>query len=325
MHIVLPGALPDSAPIAAELAKRLPGAAPTLCAWLAASQARVRQCDVQTQGCTPFEAWQLRHAGFEPAPGEPLAAGLGPLRVPEPPDSAAPASAPSQPVWIADLAYVALGTDRASLLPAESLQISPAEGAALFEAVQPLFEGSGFDARAVAPDRWLVTVPTDFALRGASPAAVRGHALSAWWDQQPAARPWRRLLNEIQMVWHGHAINESRLQAGKPPVNGLWLYGGARRWPAPPPVRPVPLLADALRRPAEDEDWAAWLDAAARIDRDILVPLSPGPGKPPLQPARLSLFGRDREAALTLQPRGPLLRWLPARASDWNSWWSPLA
>jgi len=325
MHIVLPGALPDSAPIAAELAKRLPGAAPTLCAWLAAGQARVRQFDVQMQGCTPFEAWQLNQAGFQPAPDEPLAAGLGPLRAPARPDATGQAGAPPQPVWIADLASVALATDRASLLPAEWLQISPAEGAALFEAIQPLLAGSGFDARAVAPDRWLVDVPPGFALRSASPAAVRGHALSAWWDQQPAARPWRRLLNEIQMVWHGHDVNDRRLQAGKPPVNGLWLYGGARRWPAPPLSQPAPLVADALRRPAEDEDWAAWLDAMGHIDRDVLLPLSPGPGKPPLQPARLSLFGRDREAALTLQPRGLLSRWLPARASDWNSWWSPLA
>ncbi|MFJ0715160.1 hypothetical protein WLV55_20275, partial [Bordetella bronchiseptica] len=79
MLIVIPGALPAAA-VAPELARLLPQHAPTLHGWLQAASARVQAFDAARQGCTPFEAWQLEQAGYQPQPGLPLGAGLGPLR-----------------------------------------------------------------------------------------------------------------------------------------------------------------------------------------------------------------------------------------------------
>ncbi|MFQ6707899.1 putative sulfate exporter family transporter, partial [Bordetella pertussis] len=56
---------------------------------------------------------------------------------------------------------------------------------------------------------------------------VAGQRLRAWWTQDVAMRPWRRLLNEIQMVWYEHPVNEARAARGAAPINALWLYGGA--------------------------------------------------------------------------------------------------
>lgn len=317
MQIVLPGALPASAPIAAELAKRLPAAAPTLYAWMRAADARVEPFDPQEQGCTSFEAWQLRQAGFQPAPGQQLGAGLGPFL-------GGDAAAVNETVWIADLAHVALGTDQAVLLPAQSLELTAEEGAALFDAARPLFEDTGFAVQALQAHRWRVQLPAGMTLPTASPGALAGQPLKNWWRQDTGTRPWRRLLNEIQMVWHDHPVNEARAARGLPPINGLWLYGGGAQWVRPEPPGSTGLVVMGLHDAYASGDWAAWLDAVQHADASILKPLADADGQPS-QPIGLLLMGQDRTAALTLKPRGRLLRWLPPPTKNWNAWWSPHA
>ncbi|ARP86332.1 hypothetical protein [Bordetella genomosp. 9] len=317
MQIVLPGALPPSAPIAEELAKRLPAAAPTLYAWMRQSPGRQIPFDPYEHGCTPFEAWQLEQAGFRPAPGQPMGAGLGPLR-------AGATAARGEKVWVADLTHIALGTDRASLVPADALALTDAEGASLFDAAQPLFADTPFSAEAIAPFRWRVRLPATLNLPTASPGAVAGHALDAWWTQDAAARPWRRLVNEIQMVWHEHPVNEARVARNQLPVNGVWLYGGAESWTRPAAAVPQPQVVADLQAPFQAEDWGAWLEAIARVDAEVLKPHADAQGRPRRQLSLVAL-GRDRRATLSPQPRSALLRWLPIREQNWRSWWSPRA
>uniref|UniRef100_UPI0039EEE0A9 hypothetical protein n=1 Tax=Bordetella sputigena TaxID=1416810 RepID=UPI0039EEE0A9 len=318
---------------------------------------RQARFDPHEHGCTPYEAWQLEQAGFRPVPGQPIGAGLGPfLAADVDPGFAAPAgndivagaapdgdmasgrttaagSAPTseptaearEPVWIADLAHIALGTDRASLVPPQALDVTAAEGAALFEAARPLFDGTPFQATPLQSFRWRVAIPHGMALPSASPAAVAGQPLNSWWTQDAAARPWRRLLNEIQMAWYDHPVNDQRMARGQLPLNGVWLYGGALPWPRTPAATApsaVPPSADQLLAASQAEDWAAWLQAIERLDAETLKPRADTQGRP-LQPLTLLLLGRDRRATLALQPRNPLLRWLPAREQSWRTWWSP--
>jgi len=313
MFIVIPGALPPL-PVAAELARLLPQRAPVLHGWLQAAGVRLEGFDVRAQGCTPFEAWQLERAGYRPAPGTPIGAGLGPLR-------AGPQAAGEGPVWLAELAHLALGNDQATLLEPGLMDVRADEASALLEAARPSIEAAGFAVQPLQPQRWRLRLPPGLAPRTASPAAVAGQPLRHWWSQDAAMRPWRRLLNEIQMAWHEHPANEARAARGVAPVNALWLYGGAAAWPAPA-AEPAPAqVIDELDAPHRAGDWAAWLDALAGLDAGRLRPLS-GPTGTPAQPVRLLLLGTDRRAILTLQPRGRLLAWLPAPKKNWNTWWS---
>src|SRR5690606_38216705 len=120
--------------------------------------------------------------------------------------------------------------------------------------------------------RWRLSLPEGLAPPTVSPAAVAVLPLRDWWSQDPAMRPWRRLLNEIQMAWHEHPVNEARVARGVPPVNALWLYGGARAWPATP-AAPAE-VATELDAPHRAGDWAAWLEALAELDRHRLRPLA---------------------------------------------------
>lgn len=303
MLIVILGALP-ALPVAAELAKRLPLRAPALHRWLQGSAARIEPHDLRAQGCTAFESWQLRRAGYTPEPGLLPGAGLGPLLATD--------LGGDEPVWLAELVHLALGTDQATLLDPTLMDLRDDETAALLDRARPLFEDTGFAVEPLSAARWRLRLPDGLRPATASPLAVAGQRLNDWWRQDAATRPWRRLFNDIQMSWHEHPVNKARAARGLPPVNALWLYGGGTPW-AMRPAGPERILTD-LVGPQRAGDWAAWLDALAVLDARLQALAD--------APAELLLLGDDRSATLTPKPRGGLLGWLPAPKKNWNVWWS---
>ncbi|MFD4838362.1 hypothetical protein ACFWP0_12725 [Achromobacter sp. NPDC058515] len=310
MLIVIPGALP-ALPVAAELAKLLPERAPTLHGWLLAGAARPQAFDLRAHGCTAFESWQLDRAGYQPEPGLLQGAGVAPLLAGDPGGGEA--------VWLAELVHLALGTDQATLLDPGMMELRAEETAALLDTARPLFDDTGFAVEALSPERWRLRLPQGLRPQTATPMAVAGRRLNEWWRQDAETRPWRRLLNEIQMAWHEHPVNEARAARGLPPVNALWLYGGGTPWTAAP-AGPAQVLT-GLDAPQRAGDWAAWLDALADLDARHLRPLAGKKGVPDA-PAELLLLGDDRKVALTLKPRGGLLGLLPAPKKNWSAWWS---
>jgi len=313
MLIVIPGALP-ALPVAAELAKLLPERAPTLHGWLQAATARPQAYDLRAHGCTAFESWQLERAGYVPEPGLLQGAGLGPLLAGEQDGAGA-----GEPVWLAELIHLALGADQATLLDPAAMDLRDEETAALLETARPLFEDTGFSVEPLSAQRWRLRLPAGLRPQTASPMAVAGQRLNDWWRQDAETRPWRRLLNEIQMAWHEHPVNDDRAARGLPPVNALWLYGGGTPWPAAPAGAAQVLTG--LDAPQRAGDWAAWLDALAELDAQHLRLLAAGKGLP-ATPVQMLLLGDDRKVALDLKPRGGLLGLLPAPKKNWSAWWS---
>ena len=314
MQIVIPGGLPP-APYAAELAKHLPEHAPSLVALLGRARARIEAFDPVSAGCTTFEAWQLTQSGFPGEPGKPWGAGLGPMLAQTPVTR-------SDPVWLADFVHLALGTDHASLVTAETLAPTSKEARALFETIAPVLVENGYTGELIDAHRIQITLPAGLAPQTASPNTVAGHPLRAWWATDAESRPWRRLLNEIQMLWHDHPVNEARQSYGQLPINGLWLYGGARPWPiARPTGTDLPTVSTQLAAPARAGDWAAWLKALAALEASTFKPLvNDRSGK--LQALTLTLMGETRIAHLTLARPSIWLRWIPKPTTDWKHWWS---
>ena len=165
-----------------------------------------------------------------------------------------------------------------------------------------------------------LTLPPGLTPATASVQAVAGQPLQAWWQTDISSRPWRRLLNEIQMVWHDHPVNQARQEQGQPTVNALWLYGGAQPW-TPAPSTDSAWQDDSLLACAQQGDWHAWLAAVARLDRTMFAPLV-DPQRRPTGPLTLTLLGERRVARLDLVARPTWLRWLPSSQIDWKHWWS---
>jgi hypothetical protein len=312
MRIVIPGALP-TASAAPQLAKLLAQQAPALYGWMQTAPYQHEWFDPHVHACTPYEGWQLRQAGFRPAPAQPLGAGLGPLL-------GGAAVQDGEPVWLAELVHFDVSVAQVTLLDPAVMALQADETALLLASTQPLFEQAGFTVAPLASQRWRIRLPPALAPHTASPSAVAGQPLEGWWRQDAATRPWRKLLNEVQMAWHPHEVNHARTRRGLPAVNGLWLYGGAPAWAMN--AASSDLVLTELDAPHRAGDWATWLDRLAAIDTQYIKPFTTASGAP-VPATELLLMGRDRYVTLTRQPRSKLLGWLPAPKKNWNTWWSP--
>jgi len=311
MQIVLPGALPDAA-FAQELASHVEKNAPHLAGWLSRARAEIIPAAPADTFCTPYEYWLLRRHGFEAGADERPSAGLAALLALD----AGISAAPEQPLWLAQLVHVAPARDGAALIPASELEIRPEECAALFESAADYFPDSGFSFAPFATTHWQVTPPADYRPACASPALVSITSVNDWWTQDAEGRPWRRLVNELQMLWFDHPVNRERENRGLRPVNSLWLYGGA------PPSRlkavdaataePLRVLRD-LQGPALVQDWGRWLQELERLEQQEFAALHAMP--------RLVLTGSDRIVELSPANQGFFARLLGSK-QDWRRWWS---
>jgi len=310
MHIVLPGALPG--PDAARaLLSHLEKAAPTFVEWLAAGRAQKQATEPAESGCTAFEQWQLEQAGFTPAANQNLSAGLGPLwSVNQEIDS-------QEPVWLAELVHMAPTQSSTALLTSDDLNITREQSVALFESAHSLFHGTGFELHQDGVVRWRVIPPPGFDFRSSSPSLVSTASVNDWWPQDAAVRPWRRLFNEVQMLWFESPVNIARQQRGERPVNGLWLFGGAK----PSQLNSSAHNGDSLSyhgllAPFLAQDWGSWLHALSELEAQVFKPLAER-GQTPV----LVLTGKNSIVTLTPRPLARLSKWLPGSRNSWSKWW----
>ncbi len=122
-------------------------------------------------------------------------------------------------------AHLELGRESLSLADPTALLLTNEEAQALLSAVQPLTSEAGWFLDAREPACWLVAHPSLAEVVTADPARAIARNVATWMPAGAAARPWRQLLTEIQMVWQHHPVNEARVRAGQPEANTLWLHG----------------------------------------------------------------------------------------------------
>lgn len=315
MKLVLSNALVPAA-VAPEIVRRLPGAAPTLAAWLAAAQPTQVSVPVADVGCTPDEAWQLQEAGYRP-PAEALLGSGWPLL-----DNTVTEPDPDAAIWLADLVHLRVAQQGVTLLDPAMLALSATEAQALLDTAIPLLAEIGIGLTPLTCGRVRVHLPADVAPYAPTPTAVGGTDIQDLWRQGAGARPWRRALNIAQMAWHDHPVNQAREAGGHLPVNGLWLFGGGRRVDlgAPAPAAQI-VIDDTLTPAARAGDWASWLTALTRLDAERLAPLEAAGARRSPDGLCLILAGDERLATLDLSPPRGLRRWLPTRRHDWQRWW----
>ncbi len=239
--------------------------------------------------------------------------------------------------------HLHIARDHLVLTDPPSLQISNAEARTLFDSIVPLVEEAGHDVRFGDARHWFLRADPWHALRTSTPAAASGHNVDIWLPRGSGERDWRRLHNEVQMLWHQHAINESRDDAGLPRINALWLWGGSDAMtiaartdsvasslptPAATPVATIEaayvdyllgrgdnteLTIDSrLVSPSLAGDWSAWLAAMQALETERFAPLL----------ASLT-SGAQRDVTLLLSDAGRLAEWRATRAVMRKFWRSP--
>lgn len=303
MHLIIPGSLPPHT-VATDLLPHVQERCPALVQRMQRLHPVITACPPEETGCSALEFIELSARGYSGENGHSFGAGLGPLR--------AGITHPEDPVWVADLCSVAIGREGAALAIPDSLGLDHAHADALFDAVKPLWSESGISALPIGSGRWRVWLAPDARLHSISPAAVSTLSVSDWWPQDDSMKAWRKLLNEVQMVWHTHPVNEHRAAMGLEPINSLWLYGGATGWKPSPRVSNDQYL-NQLAKSFLDNDWASWLDQLP----DVSEQLSKLP-----ENVTLTLVGERRTITLSAPQQTWWQRLIPRRTQNWTTWWT---
>lgn len=115
---------------------------------------------------------------------------------------------------------------RVMLLPGLPCELAQAQ--AFCAALNEHFVADGIRFHAPHAQRWYLSCAV------ASEVQMPSLGEVAWQDvrmQLPQGRDalrWQALGNEIQMLLHGHPLNQARSAAGLPTIDSLWLWGGGR-------------------------------------------------------------------------------------------------
>jgi hypothetical protein len=158
-----------------------------------------------------------------------------------------------------------VGSDHVAMSHLEELQLDDDAAAQVLAAVRPYFAEDGIELTAADPRRWLARSETFRTLPTASLDRAAGRVVDAWMPRQSAARPLRRLQQEVQMLLYTNHFNDERERRGLLPVNSFWVSGTGA---LPTDFREAPglQLEDLLRTPALHGDTAAWCEAWRALD-----------------------------------------------------------
>lgn len=191
----------------------------------------------------PHEAWLARALGLgSGSDSAPLATAV--MR--------GHGQAPADGHWfIVQPIHVQMARTHLTLADPRRLRLADADSRTLFELARPYFEESGKQLVYGDSDTWFMRADDWSELQTASPDTVTSMNLSDWIPEGPNAIAFRKLQNEIQMLWHEHPVNEARQARGLTPVNSFWAWAGARA-PAP-----------SSRATLATADTPAWLSVLA--------------------------------------------------------------
>lgn len=167
---------------------------------------------------------------------------------------------PGTAYWLrADPVHLRIHRDQLVLHP--DVPVREDEAAQLCASLNAYFAGEGLRFFAPHPQRWYLQLDSEPGMTTQPTAQVAGKNIHAHLPQGQDALRWHSVINEIQMLFHDHAVNQAREARGELPVNSVWLWGGGR-------------AAGQLLRPFTgmrgDSDLAAAFAQAAGIPRASL-------------------------------------------------------
>lgn len=120
--------------------------------------------------------------------------------------------------------------DHLILMGQNQIDLTAEESAQLLNAALPFIE-EDFQSSILFQNQhyWFIPAGPFSSLASYSIDQAHGRNID-WWmprdtHEEGIAKRWRKLQNEIQMLWHIGPVNEEREQRGMPSINSLWISG----------------------------------------------------------------------------------------------------
>ncbi|HEV2333211.1 MAG TPA: hypothetical protein VGV16_08610 [Gammaproteobacteria bacterium] len=196
--------------------------------------------------------------------------------------------------WLcAEPVHLAPDRDQLILLPEPLLQVSREEADALAAAFDGLYGAEGWKLEMLNPARGYLRCPKPLDVATHAPGGIAGSAVLDYMPTGPDSTALKQLMNEMQMLFHTHPVNQAREEAGRPLINSLWFWGGGvlplyEKQPVPEVMSDLPLLRGLARwsgrepqAPAPERAEATHLvglaaDDVTALERDWFAPLLQG-------------------------------------------------
>jgi hypothetical protein len=147
--------------------------------------------------------------------------------------------------WLrADPVLLRPSLDNLILLPSDGLAITQAEADALVHSLNQLFGENGLTFYAPLPERWYVHCQTFPEVSFTDLEQVLGRQIDGFLPTGPQALLWHRYLNEVQMLFYTHPVNEARAQAQRQLIPSVWFWGGGFYPLLPQPLKRLQIYSD---------------------------------------------------------------------------------
>jgi len=120
--------------------------------------------------------------------------------------------------------------DHLILMGQNQINLTEAESTELLQAALPFIEEDFQSSILYQGSRyWFIPAGPFASLASYSVDQAHGRNIE-WWmprdtDEAGIAKRWRKLQNEIQMLWHIGSVNQEREQVGMPSINSVWISG----------------------------------------------------------------------------------------------------
>lgn len=211
---------------------------------------------------------------------------------------------PDHEYWLrADPVHLAPDRDQLVLTPPIALDPSREEIHALAQAFNGTYGSEGWHMELPHPRRGYLKAPKPLDVLTHDPEPFVGGPVLAAMPSGADSRGLKQLMNETQMLFHTHPVNNAREETGRPAINSLWFWGGGML-PSATGRQPVRVVGDLpLLR-----GLASWAGApsvepkdAAHVEEGDLIGLEAGD---------LEALEQDWFGPLFTQVRGGAIRHL---------------
>ncbi len=145
----------------------------------------------------------------------------------------------TQAFWLrAEPCQVIPDRDTLVMIPPTDLAITEDESKALLAAFNAHFAEDGVQLEYGGATDWYLRIaqPVDLQSTPMSQAAYQN--INPHYPKGNAAGYWHQLMNEAQMLFFTHPVNEIRRERGWPEINSLWFWGEGRLEPERIEIRP---------------------------------------------------------------------------------------
>ncbi len=115
--------------------------------------------------------------------------------------------------------------DSLVLVSGKHLAISKQESKALLEAFNQHFREDGVELIWGDTYSWHLSIKQPVDIYTHDIELVDGKPINQFLPEGNAASYWRQLINETQMLFFSHPVNEQRREQGWPEINSVWVWG----------------------------------------------------------------------------------------------------